>query len=383
MIKRYFIFVGVRMITIKRETLEPRLQLKLIQHGSNNGNTQHKQNLKHILLYSNANPIRNKDSLGYGCGFCPEQYPEPMNLKEHFHNEHNDERLVKFMSNRLFDLVVKLDITSLTCTICDAIVPDLDELLMHLKTEHEKKVFTDIKTPILPFKFDTPELRCAVCNNEYTTFKLLQEHMSSHFGNSICNICGQSYMSEKLLRSHLKRHKIADVKCDQCDKVFANTGRMREHQKRTHLGQSKRNKCQICLERFTDYWKKVEHMVKEHGAPPVVLKCQACDRVFQNQRKLSSHTKRDHLMERPHKCEECEMRFFNKGGLQRHMAKHTGLRLFQCDVCFKSYGRKNTLREHMRIHADDRRFSCGHCGQAFVQKCSWRSHMRSKHGEEH
>ncbi|CAH4034472.1 unnamed protein product [Pieris brassicae] len=356
----------------------------MLRHGSNHTETtKDKQNLKYILLYSNANPIRNKDSLGYGCGFCPEQYQEPLDLKKHFFKEHNDERLIKFMSDRLFEHVVKLDITTLNCAICNVHVSDLDELITHLKIQHRKKVFTDIKTPILPFKFDTPELRCAVCSTEYTTFKLLQEHMSSHFGNYICNICGHSYMSEKLLAGHLKRHKVADVKCDQCDKVFANIFRMRDHQKRTHLGQTKRNKCLICLERFTDYWKKVEHMVKEHGAPPVVLNCQACDKVFHNQRALSMHTKKDHLMERPHKCEECEMKFFNKSGLQRHMAKHTGLRLFQCDVCFKSYGRKNTLREHMRIHADDRRFVCGHCGQAFVQKCSWRSHMRSKHGEEH
>ncbi|CAF4888803.1 unnamed protein product [Pieris macdunnoughi] len=332
----------------------------MIRHGSNDTETtKHKQNLKYILLYSNANPIRNKDSLGYGCGFCPEQYQEPLDLKKHFFNEHNDERLIKFMSNRLFEQVVKLDITTLNCAICNVRVSDLEEFLTHLKIEHQKKVYTDIKTPILPFKFDTPELRCAVCSTEYTTFKLLQEHMSSHFGSYICNTCGHSYMSEKLLT--------------EC--AIIKSGRTSVRQNAINVKFASRDLRTIG--RKSSIW------LKEHGAPPVVLNCQACDRVFHNQRALSMHTKKDHLMERPHKCEECEMKFFNKGGLQRHMAKHTGLRLFQCDVCFKSYGRKNTLREHMRIHADDRRFVCGHCGQAFVQKCSWRSHMRSKHGEEH
>ncbi|VVC98043.1 unnamed protein product [Leptidea sinapis] len=330
---------------------------------------KHQRNLNIILLNSNATPIRNKDTSGYGCSFCPMQFPEATELKKHFLNEHNSDSLIKYMSPRLFEHVVKLDITYLNCALCDKDIPDLDELIRHLKIDHGKALYTDVKTPLLPFKFDTPELRCAVCSAEYLKFKLLQEHMNSHFGKFTCDKCGRAFMTEKRLACHVKIHEESDFKCNQCDKVFSNQLYLRDHQRRTHLGFSKRNKCPMCDERFTDYWKRVDHMVKVHNAPRVILRCSACERTFDNQRALSRHTKKDHLLERRHKCQECDMKFFSTGSLKRHMAKHTGLRLFQCDVCFKSYGRKNTLREHLRIHADDRRFACVHCGQAFVQKC--------------
>ncbi|CAK1554352.1 unnamed protein product [Leptosia nina] len=369
---------------VERGVREPKANVKIAQRSiTTNEAKKNQANLRHILLNSNANPIRTKDSLGYVCGFCPEQFLEPTDLKKHFLNEHKDERFIKFMSTRLFEHVVKLDITYLNCALCKRDLSNLDELLSHLKQQHAKDVHTDIKCPILPFKFDSTELRCAVCSTEYTNFKLLQEHMNSHFGKFTCDVCGHRFMTEKLLLSHERRHKTGEYKCDQCEKVFINSGRLREHKNRAHFGMAKRNKCQICLEKFMDYWKKVDHMVQAHGAQPVVLNCQACNRVFHNQRALSRHTKKDHLMERRHKCEECDMTFFSTSCLKRHMTKHTGSRDYQCDICFKAYGRKTTLREHMRIHADDRRFACGHCGQAFVQKCSWRSHMRSKHGEEH
>ncbi|XP_050359491.1 telomere zinc finger-associated protein-like isoform X9 [Nymphalis io] len=375
----------IRTIKIERRIATPRVELKIVRsrkepHLSESKKNQH--NLKLILLNSNANPIRNKDSLGYGCAFCHEQFPEPTNLKKHFLNEHNSDRLIKFMSSKLFDHVVKLDITYLNCALCNKDILKLEDLMAHLKTEHGKDIHTDIKSSIVPFRFDTPELRCAVCSAEYLNFKLLQEHMNSHFGNHICPVCGGCFMTERLLGTHVRRHKTGEFKCDDCEKVFGNKEKLKEHQKRTHLGLGKRNKCLVCNERFLDYWKKIDHMVKVHGAPPVVLNCHACDRTFRNQRALARHTKKDHLLERKHKCEECEMRFFSKSSLQRHMAKHTGVREFRCDICLKAYGRKNTLREHMWIHADNRRFACAHCGQAFVQKCSWRSHMRSKHGEE-
>ncbi|XP_068626139.1 zinc finger protein 501-like [Battus philenor] len=380
-------FKGVRGV-IKIETRQTKpVELKFItKHKGRDSEMlseakKNQHNLSIILLNSNANPIRCKDSLGYGCAFCPKQFPQPTKLKKHFLDEHNNDRLIRFMSSKLFENVVKLDITYLCCALCDTDFPQLDQFVTHLKTTHDKDLYVDTKSQILPFRFDTPELKCAICSTEYATFKLLQEHMNTHFRNYPCKICGGCYVTERLLQGHIKRHGDGEFKCAQCDKTFTSVHKRREHVHRTHLGFNKRNKCQFCEERFLDYWKKIDHMVKIHGAPPVVLKCQACERSFNNQRALTRHKKKDHLLERRHNCGECEMKFFSSSCLRKHMAKHTGLRQYTCDVCHKSYGRKNTLREHMRIHADDRRFKCEHCGQGFVQKCSWRGHMRSKHGE--
>lgn len=341
---------------------------------------KNQHNLAVILLNSNANPIRCKDSLGYGCAFCTKQFLQPTTLKKHFLDEHNNDRFIKFMSRRVFENVVKLDITYLCCALCDTEFSQLNDFIKHLKTTHKKEVYEDVKSEILPFKFDAPELKCAICSTEYSSFKILQTHMNQHFANYVCNICAGGFVTERLLQNHINRHGNGEHKCSQCDKTFPTLNKKQGHIQRVHLGLNKRNKCNYCDERFVDYWQKVKHMVKIHGEPPVVLKCQACERTFNNQRVLSRHYKKYHLLERRHPCLECDMKFFHRSDLIKHTTKHTGLRQYSCDICKKSYGRKNTLREHMRIHNDDRRHKCEYCGQGFVQKCNWRGHMKSKHG---
>ncbi|XP_061725788.1 zinc finger protein 93-like [Cydia pomonella] len=319
------------------------------------------------------------------CAFCPKRFPEPQKLKKHFLEEHNDDKLIRRMSGMsgspLSNHVVKLDITLLNCALCDTDFDTLEDFILHLVKVHNKKMYTDVRNQLLPFKFDTPELCCAICSAAYGSFKLLQQHMNAHFRNYICRICNAGFVVERLLAHHIRRHGDDNVECSECGKTFINTLKMREHVKRVHMGLDKRNKCQFCEEKFVDYWKKVDHMVKEHGVPSVVLNCGACERTFANQRALARHTKKDHLMERKHKCSYCEMKFFSSSALKKHLPKHTGIKNFKCEVCSKEYGRKTTLREHMRIHADDRRFSCAHCGLAFIQKCSLKGHLRSKHGE--
>lgn len=341
---------------------------------------KHLANLKNILQYSNATLIRCKDTDGYGCNFCMNKYQLPGDLKKHILQDHNEFEEVKLSS--FFQYALKIDITELTCKICAMVFDNLEEFTNHLQHDHDKIIHTDIRNQMVPFKFDSEDLRCAICATEFTNFKVLQEHMHVHFRNFVCDICSSGFVTKRLLNIHKRMHGIEKYECDLCDKTFSCDQRKKDHERRIHLGLNKKHKCPFCRERFGDYWARMNHLVEEHGAPPIVLKCQACDRSFQNQRALSRHTKKDHLLERKHKCTECEMRFFSTSSLKRHMTKHTGLRKYKCDVCLKSYGQKTTLRQHMRIHADDRRFACTQCGMAFVQKCTWRSHMRSQHGEE-
>ncbi|XP_014361189.2 zinc finger protein 93 isoform X4 [Papilio machaon] len=342
---------------------------------------KNKHNLSIILRNSNANPIRLKDDNGYGCMFCSKKFPQPPSLKKHFLEEHNNDKLNKLICSNFNDIVIKLDITYLCCVLCDKEFLQLNDFTQHLKTTHKKSLYVGFKSEIIPFRFDTPELRCAICSAEFFTFKILQTHMNKHFCNYSCEICGEGFVSKHLLHGHVKRHGDGKYKCTQCEKTFSTINKRKEHLQRVHLGLNKRNKCNHCDERFGSFSLKTKHMLEIHGVSPAVLKCQACERTFNNQTALTRHHKKDHLLERRHACSECDMKFFTSFDLVMHMPKHTKVRQNTCDICHKSYGRKTTLREHLRIHANDRRFKCEYCGQAFVQKCSWRSHMRSKHGE--
>lgn len=343
---------------------------------------KHLQNIRNILLYSNATPIRKHTGNGYLCCFCPELFTMPRELKIHTLQKHDNKTKSTFMKGYPFNsYVVKIDITGLKCEICGQDIDGLEQLINHLKSKHNHILHTDIKNHILPFKFEGDTFKCVLCPKFYERFKLLQEHMNVHYNNYNCEICNSPFVNKRTLNGHMARHKQGEFSCSFCSKVFGTNGKKLCHEKFVHIGDHRRNKCPHCFQKFTSYAKKNEHMVNEHGADPRVLKCMACDKTFTRRDRLTRHTKRDHLLERKNECEHCDMKFYGKKELNLHMLKHTGEKQYKCEVCFKAFGRKHTLREHLRIHADDRRFKCDQCGQAFVQKCSWKNHMKSRHDE--
>lgn len=341
---------------------------------------KHQENLKNILLYSNASIIRGKVNEGYGCNFCSERYPKPGDLKSHFLDQHSDINALRLP--KLFEYSLKLDITDLKCKICGESYSKLNDFTHHLRDEHEKNIFIDNNSQIIPFKFDSAALRCAICETEFTNFKILLEHMHVHFRNFVCEVCNAGFVTKRLLVGHRRRHGTGNYKCVYCSKTFSSDQKKRDHEQRIHLGLKKRNKCKFCDEKFADYWSKMDHLVKVHGVPQVVLKCQACERTFKNQRALNRHVKKDHLLERRHVCSVCDMEFYLKNRLEDHMIAHTGVKKFQCYVCTRWYATNKSLRYHLRSHADDRQFSCDICGQAFAQKRNLTSHLLSKHNQE-
>nr|XP_049704097.1 zinc finger protein 723 isoform X7 [Helicoverpa armigera] len=344
--------------------------------------TKHRSNIHLILQCTNATPIRCRGGIGYACSFCGDEYPDPADLKKHTLEVHDDKAKLKFMAGKMmFSYLVKLDITDLTCKICSGKFETLELISDHLMKTHDKKMFTDIKNHVMTFKFGDDALKCMFCQNVYYKFKNLQQHMNVHYRNFVCEFCDAGFINKNVLTCHVEGHKTGTFKCDLCPKVFDTHRKKKSHEKSVHIHANLLNKCGYCQMKFTNYKKKDEHLVKVHGVTMKTIRCHACDKTFDNKGALSTHTKRDHLMERKYKCTECDMGFYLPNALKLHMVKHTGERTFKCTVCSKSYGRHKTLREHMRIHNDDRRFKCEHCGQAFVQKCSWKGHMRSRHGE--
>ncbi|CAH2251422.1 zinc finger protein 431-like [Pararge aegeria] len=340
-------------------------------------------NLGVLIDCSNATPIRCRGGIGYKCCYCSEEYPHASDLKQHNLKAHDAKTRCGLIKGKYgASSLVKLDITSLQCSECLRDLDTIESLIDHLTEDHGKVIHKDIKNYIVPFKFHGEELRCVICFTLFNKFKVLQEHMSAHFRNFICDYCSAGFVTRTILLNHIKGHEVGYYKCDYCSKTYDTRRKKKAHERLVHIHRNMLNKCGYCNEKFNRFSKKEEHLVRVHGVRSVSFNCLACDKTFVTQRALRDHTKRDHLMERRHKCGVCDMMFFRQSDVRKHMVKHTGDRIFQCEVCLKSYGRRNTLREHMRIHADDRRFKCVYCGQAFVQKCSWRGHMRAKHGEQ-
>lgn len=340
---------------------------------------KHRTNIRTIMKYSNATPIRCRVGVGYACCFCHEQFPDPADLKTHTLEDHDDFDKTNFMrGSTMYSFLVKLDITSLHCTICNDYIDSLDELTMHLLDIHDEDMFTDINNHIVPFKFDDSDcLRCVFCSNNFSKFKGLLEHMNTHYRNYVCDVCDAGFVTKYILFNHAATHKTGLFECCYCEKVFDTLRKKQLHEKAIHI-HCYINKCGHCGERFKDFRQKEDHIAKMHGVP-ATLKCQACDRTFKNKSMYTIHIKRDHLLERPHKCAECDMGFYKEGELKKHMVKHTGVRDFKCILCSKAFGRQESLKAHVRIHMDERKYKCRQCDLSFVHRGSLHTHMRTYH----
>lgn len=97
-----------------------------------------------------------------------------------------------------------MDITSLSCRLCNENLDKLNDLLDHLKTEHDELVHDDIKNHIVPFKFDSAEIKCVECNKPFEDFSKLQEHMNSHFINYKCEFCEDGFINRVMVIEHKK-----------------------------------------------------------------------------------------------------------------------------------------------------------------------------------
>ncbi|XP_052757169.1 zinc finger protein 431-like [Galleria mellonella] len=306
-------------------------------------------------------------------------------LKRHTLERHNDVNQCYINNISICDNIIKVDITSLRCKLCDSNIKSLEDLMEHLQNTHEVKIFTDIKNQMIPLKFDTKILTCAICDNGamYNKFKSLLEHMKVHYRNYVCQECDAGFINPAQLRVHMNFHDIGNYACEICRKVFTNGRTLKAHVRAVHIVKSQpAYKCGYCNESFQFFHSKERHLQKVHGVVMAPINCQACDKSFTTRSTYLAHMKLNHLMIRPHACTQCNKSFTYSAALKEHERRvHMGLKLYECDLCNKHFSTKNALRQHIRIHTNDRRYKCQICGQAFVAKSSWRGHMRSKHDE--
>lgn len=333
-----------------------------------------------LLENSRICPFRWMKNL-YFCFYCETQYPDPAKLREHNVIEHPNLTFsqIKYALSKLkkYELV-KVDITDVSCKLCEGNIKDFEDLKFHLLELHKKNIDPKSSDGVLPFRVTQFDFQCAICEDKYEEFKTLNQHMNVHFQNFICEQCGTGFITPERLRTHANSHKTGSIQCDSCDKVFRSTNAKNEHYAIVHM-RVKRHRCPHCPETFRNYFQRNKHIANIHGLKLKEFKCTMCPKVFTLSGKLGVHVRTVHLKLKRHACDVCEWKFYSKSELKEHMVKHGGERKYQCNVCKKAYARKYTLREHMRIHNDDRRFICSICGTSFVQNCSLKQHVKVHH----
>ncbi|XP_026743964.1 zinc finger protein 551-like isoform X2 [Trichoplusia ni] len=340
---------------------------------------KYKDNVRLIITNSNATPIKGRWGIGYGCLYCEYHTQIPAELKEHTTKIHkNDTGKNKVKS--VADMIIKLDITDLKCKLCAKEINNLQDFMQHLHLIHKLPINFDINNHIVPFKFKTEQLLCALCDKPFSHFKHLTEHMTDHYPNYKCDECSRQFINLRSQKIHSFRHRIGTFKCMHCPKIFNTRIKVKEHERVIHQNGSKTRKCGYCDEKFMDSVQRTNHEVKVHGIQMPKFECKACGKSFDSQRSLNNHVNHFHLLLRPHICPECGKGFYKKNELKRHSVKHTGLREFQCKVCFKWYGSKRSLTAHSKLHEDRIVLACEYCPKTFKNKNGLVHHIRSQHG---
>ena len=121
-----------------------------------------------------------------------------------------------------------------------------------------------------------------------------------------------------------------------------------------------------------------------------VFQCPKCEMVFGDDEVLQKHLKSKHpdrSVRKKFSCDHpsCDYSTDDKSNLNRHLAAHTGKRLFKCNYhsCRKDFSRKDVLKRHIKtVHEKKEKYTCIVCSKAFTRKCDLVRHKKEVHDKE-
>lgn len=235
-----------------------------------------KANAAFILEHSNAvvfKCFRGK----FRCAYCPIEFLNVADLRVHstIHEK------MDIFHQHSYALPYRVDITDLSCNLCNELVDNLDKLKEHLAVKHGKRTdpkYESFDDCIVPFSLGKDEFNCVICNEEFKCFMNLILHMNKHYQHFVCHICGKGYSGAHKLRNHQKSHEIGNFACTKCDSVFPNRVLRSRHVTVAH-GPKERNRCPICNSTFTSYHARLRHLERVHDKKSE-YPCNFCPAVF-------------------------------------------------------------------------------------------------------
>lgn len=166
-------------------------------------------------------------------------------------------------------------------------------------------------------------LQCRVCSSNFTTAKILKDHLKRYLSPKVCEFCAASFPRMIELNFHIEAKHTQELKykCpfSQCSRMFATKKIARDHGTRTHR-------------------KKEEN-----------FNCRECNKSFQSREDLRVHSF-DHYSGEIHTCaeENCRKFFKTNASLKLHLRSHSDEKLYQCLECEKKFVQSSGLRKHMK-----------------------------------
>ena len=245
------------------------------------------------------------------CGQCTKVFAYPSLLTAHL-KSHEGEKPFKcgicarFFSNanafRLHTESRHMVDGKFPCEICQEILNEATELIVHMKTHSEN---------------DT--LKCHSCYAQFSLLKDLETHVCGNFGGK-------------------------PLKCTLCNIEYPDTASYCQH---TCILNSNNRKCVCCLKELKSIWHLREHLITHTGEKP--YHCELCLKSFRRKRELDIH-KTKHLKEKCFQCTFCENKFSSDAYLKQHIRNEHREKKFVCNICNHSFMHNSVLRNHMSFH---------------------------------
>ncbi|XP_065581411.1 zinc finger protein 271-like [Artemia franciscana] len=221
---------------------------------------------------------------------------------------------------------------------------------------------------------------CDVCDKTFAWSCSLIQHQKVHTGEKPfkCEVCEKTFsVSSNFIRHQRVHTGEKPFKCDVCEKTFSESSNLIRHQ-RVHTGE-KPFKCEVCEKTFSVSNSLIDHQRVHTGEKP--FKCDVCEKTFSESGSLIKH-QRVHTGEKPFKCEVCEKTFSVSSNLINHQRVHTGEKPFKCEVCEKMFSESSGLSRHRRVHTGEKPFKCEVCEKTFSLSSSLINHQRLHTGEK-
>ncbi|CAH2234262.1 jg14217 [Pararge aegeria aegeria] len=231
-------------------------------------NTLRRRNL--MILFNNTTIIPFKCRGKCRCFYCGEEIPIYDELRKHTEAHgpcSENDRSIKLIKTD--DAEVKIDVSDLTCVLCNETFNNLDEIVAHLMNKHKLPYDKNVKLLVMTYRLI--DLQCLLCKQKFLQVSELVIHVNlKHPSQSLdCNVCHQTFIRKGYLDAHMRLKHKKDHKCLKCPNKFASHAELQEHKSKAHVAV-----CNICFTRFSTQKKRLMHMKTEHSGDK--LKCGFC-----------------------------------------------------------------------------------------------------------
>lgn len=328
-----------------------------------------------VSLFKNTTIIPFKWLSKYRCFYCG------INVDEYdkflLHMKSHDPCDLKHPAFKRRNRIVKIDVSDITCRLCNESFSNIDSIVFHLIWKHEVDYNKEIGMPLVPYRL--VDLKCLFCEETFNFFQQLVVHVNTKHE-------GKRSLHVKDMATIKKDKSDTLFKCLDCEEGFENLALLRRHGFEVHrtdiLNPIKKRKpvnCAICRQQFDGLHKLVEHKISNHDKKYC---CKQCNKPFTNYITMLRHMLDAHQI--GHSCPKCDSMFTRKSAMLVHFRRsHLKERNAPCTVCQKKFFTATQVRAHMLTHTRERKYICHDCGKSYIRKRNLILHISVDHTFKH